>query len=324
MTTIRLALLDDYQGVALDAGPWATLGDAVDITVFRDHVADEDALAGRLAPFDAIVAMRERTPFPRSLLARLPRLRLLVTTGMGNAAIDMDAAREQGVVVSGTGGISGSTTELTWGLILALARSIPREDHAMHHGGWQQTVGRDLAGATLGIVGLGRLGSAVARVGQAFGMAPLAWSQNLDPERAARLGVEPAATLDELLERADVVTVHQRLSDRTTGLIGAAELARMKPDALLVNTSRGPIVDERALVEALREGRIGGAALDVFDVEPLPPDHPLRALPNVLLTPHLGYVTRGTYAVFFNEAVEDVAAWLADTPVRVLNSPATD
>jgi phosphoglycerate dehydrogenase-like enzyme len=323
---VNVAVLDDYQSVARELGPWEELGDAVDLTIFHDHIgeADEDALAERLAPFDAIVAMRERTPFPRTLLARLPRLRLLVTTGMGNVAIDLDAAREHGIVVSGTGGVETATAELTWALILALARHIPREDRSVREGGWQETVGTDLAGRTLGLLGLGRLGRRVARVARAFEMETIAWSQNLDPVVAAAAGVTAVADRDALLAQADVVTIHLRLSDRTRGLIGAAELARMKPGAVLVNTSRGPIVDEAALIEALRSGRLAGAALDVFDVEPLPADHPLRTLPNALVTPHLGYVTRDTYAVFYRDAVEDIAAWLRDAPTRILNSPVTD
>jgi phosphoglycerate dehydrogenase-like enzyme len=323
---VNVAVLDDYQSVARESGPWDELGDAVELTIFHDHIAeaDEDALVDRLAPFDVIVAMRERTPFPRALLARLPRLRLLVTTGMGNVAIDLDAARERGIVVSGTGGVVTATAELTWALILALARQIPREDRSVRDGGWQETVGIDLAGRTLGIVGLGRLGTRVARVAQAFEMETIAWSQNLDPAVAAAAGVSAVADRDELLSRADVVTIHLRLSDRTRGLIGAEELARMKPGALLVNTSRGPIVDEPALIEALRSGRLAGAALDVFDVEPLPADHPLRTLPRTILTPHLGYVTRATYAVFYRDAVADIAAWLRDAPIRVLNFPVTD
>jgi phosphoglycerate dehydrogenase-like enzyme len=323
---VNVAVLDDYQSVARELGPWEELGDAVELTFFHDHIgeADEDALAERLAPFDVVVAMRERTPFPRTLLARLPRLRLLVTTGMGNVAIDLDAAREHGIVVSGTGGVATATAELTWGLILALARHIPREDRSVREGGWQETVGTDLAGRTRGIIGLGRLGRRVARVAQAFEMETIAWSQNLNPAVAAAAGVTAVADRDELLARADVVTIHLRLSDRTRGLIGAAELARMKPGALLVNTSRGPIVDEAALIEALRSGRLAGAALDVFDVEPLPAGHPLRTLPRTVVTPHLGYVTRETYAVFYRDAVEDIAAWLRDAPTRILNSPVTD
>jgi phosphoglycerate dehydrogenase-like enzyme len=313
----RIALLDDYQGVALRMADWASLAPDGEVVVFRDHVADLDAVAARLADFDVVMALRERTPFPRALLARLPRLRLLVTAGMRNAAIDLRAAAERGVLVCGTAGLPYPTAELTWGLILSLARRIPREDRATREGRWQETVGLGLNGKTLGVLGLGTLGSRVARVGHAFEMPVLAWSQNLTPPRAAEAG----ATLvgrDELLARADVVTIHLVLSERTRGLIGARELALMKPTAFLVNTSRGPIVDEAALVRALRDGAIAGAGIDVFDEEPLPPDHPLRQLPNTVITPHLGYVTEETYRIFFGQALEDVRAYLAGAPCRIL------
>jgi phosphoglycerate dehydrogenase-like enzyme len=314
---VRIALLDDYQGVALTSAPWGDLGEDADVVSFPEHIAGDDALIERLAGFDVIVAMRERTPFTRARLERLTDLRLLVTTGMANAAIDVAAAAERGITVSGTGGVSAATAELTWALILALARHVPAEDRAMREGGWQTTVGIDLAGRTLGVVGLGRQGAPVARIGAAFGMRVIAWSQNLTAERAAEHGAE-AVERDALLEQADVVTLHLKLSDRTRGLIGAAELARMKPTALLVNTSRGPIVDEAALVEALHAGTIRGAGLDVYDTEPLPAGHPLREAPRTVLTPHIGYVTESTYAVFYGEALEDVAAWRAGEPVRVL------
>jgi phosphoglycerate dehydrogenase-like enzyme len=314
---VSVAVLDDYQGVALSLAPWEQLGDEVSVEVFRDHVADDDALVGRLARFDVVVAMRERTPFPRARLARLPALKLLVTTGMANAAIDLEAARELGVVVCGTGGLVSPTVEVTWALILAVARGVCAEDRRVRAGGWQHTLGFELAGRTLGVVGLGRLGSRVAAIGQAFEMSVVAWSENLDAERAAALGVEAVAR-EELFARADVVTVHLRLSERTRGLIGAADLARMKPTAVLVNTSRGPIVDERALLAALETGMLAGAGLDVFDVEPLPVDHPLRFAPNTVLTPHIGYVSRGSYEIYYREAVEDIAAWLRAEPVRVL------
>jgi phosphoglycerate dehydrogenase-like enzyme len=312
---VRVAVLDDYQGVALSLGPWQTLDASV--SVFRDHVADDDRLVSRLEGFEVVVAMRERTPFTRSRLERLPDLRLLVTTGMANAAIDLDAARERGVLVCGTGGLASATVELTWALILAVARHVCAEDRRVRGGGWQHALGFELAGRTLGVVGLGRLGSRVAAIGQAFEMPVIAWSQNLDAERAASLGVE-AVTRQELFARADVVTVHLRLSDRTRGLIGAAELARMNASAVLVNTSRGPIVDERALLAALEAGTIAGAGLDVFDVEPLPVGHPLRSAPNTVLTPHIGYVSRGSYEIYYREAVQDIAAWMAGEPVRVL------
>jgi phosphoglycerate dehydrogenase-like enzyme len=303
----RVAILDDYQDVARAFGDWDSL--AAEVVAFHDHLDGDDEVVERLQPFDVVMAMRERTPFTRERLERLPNLRLLVTTGMGNAAIDTEAARELGITVAGTGGTPTHTAELTWGLILALARHIPAEDRAIRAGGWQHTVGLELAGLTLGVIGLGRLGSQVARIGQAFGMEVIAWSQNLDTP----------LTKEELLRRSDIVTVHVRLSERTRGLIGAAELARMKPTALLINTSRGPIVDEAALLAALHGGEIAGAGLDVYDVEPLPPDHPLRSAPNTVLTPHVGYVTSAGYTAFYGDAVEDIAAFLRGDPVRVIN-----
>lgn len=314
----RIAVLDDYQHVAASFADWSRLPEPVEVVEFSDHVADEDALVARLQPFDVVVAMRERTPFPRSVLDRLPNLRLLVTTGPRNKSIDVAAANERGVTVCGTGAHAPGTAELTWALILAVARNLPQEDAAVRAGGWQHTIGTDLDGATLGVIGLGRLGERVARIGRAFGMDVVAWSQHLTDERAAEVGVRRVGK-DELLATADVVTVHLQLSDRTRGLIGARELRSMKPSAILVNTSRGPVVDEAALVDALRSGAIRGAGLDVFDEEPLPPDHPLRALGNVVRTPHLGYVTRKTYEVFYREAVEDVAAFLEGNPVRVVS-----
>jgi phosphoglycerate dehydrogenase-like enzyme len=261
--------------------------------------------------------MRERTPFPAGLFPRLPNLRLVVTTGMRNAAIDLAAAARHSVTVCGTKALGSPTAELAWGLILALARRIPQEDRRMREGGWQSTVGVGLEAKTLGILGLGRLGSAVARIGAAFGMRRVAWSENLTAERAADCGAE-LVTKDELLRAADVVTIHLVLSDRTRGLIGPRELALMKPTAFLVNTSRGPIVDEEALVAALKAGVIGGAGLDVYDREPLPADHPLRRAPRTVLTPHLGYVTEETYRAFYEQTVEDIEAFLAGAPVRVL------
>jgi phosphoglycerate dehydrogenase-like enzyme len=270
----------------------------------------------RLEPFDVVVAMRERTAFPRRVLERLPNLRLLVTTGRKNASVDVAAAGELGITVCGTDSHPTGPVELTWALILATARHVPQEDASVRAGGWQETVGTDLAGGVLGVVGLGRLGERVAKVGQAFGMDVVAWSQNLTYERAAEVGVRKVEK-EELLRTADVVTVHLVLSDRTRGLIGRDELALMKAGAMLVNTSRGPIVDEAALVEALHDGRIT-AGLDVFDTEPLPADHPLRTAPRTVLAPHLGYVTEQTYEVFYRHAVEDVAAFLAGAPLRVI------
>jgi len=314
----NVAILDDYQAVAMDAADWGSLGPGVRVHTFGDHLADARALVDRLRPFEAIVAMRERTPFPKALLAQLSHLRLLVTTGMRNVSIDLGAARDLGITVCGTEGLGYPTAELTWGLILAWARRIPREDRATRQGRWQTTVGVGLQGKVLGILGLGRLGSQVAGIGRAFGMPVIAWSQHLTGERAAECAARLVSKHD-LLSQADVVTIHLQLSDRTRGLLGARELALMKPTALLVNTSRGPIVDEGALITALQQRTIAGAALDAFDEEPLPRDHPLLRLDNTVITPHLGYVTAETYAVFFRDAVEDIRAFLAGDPVRVLN-----
>ena len=313
----RVAILDDYQRVALRMADWGTLPAGTEVEVFDDHLADLGAVAARLGDFEVVVAMRERTPFSRALLERLPRLKLLVTTGMRNASIDVKAAADRSVVVCGTSGVPYPTAELTWALILGLMRRLPTEDRATREGRWQVIVGLGLNGKTLGVLGLGNLGSRVARVGRAFEMTVLAWSQNLTAERAAEVG----ATLvgkDELLARADVATIHLVLGERTRGLIGARELALMKRSAYLVNSSRGPIVDEAALVRALREGTIAGAGLDVFDEEPLPLDHPFRQLPNTVITPHLGYVTEEGYRVFYGHALEDVQAFLRGQPVRVL------
>jgi len=313
----RIALLDDYQGVALRFADWSSLPAGTEVVAFADHLADLDALAARLAPFDGVVVMRERTPVTAPLLERLPNLRLLVTTGMRNASIDLAAATARSVTVCGTAGLPYPTAELTWGLILSLMRRIPTEDRATREGRWQVTVGEGLNGKTLGLLGLGTLGSRVAKVGRAFEMQLLAWSQNLTAERAAEAG----ATLvgrDELLARADIVSVHLVLSERTRGLIGTRELALMKRSAYLVNTSRGPIVDEAALIAALRAGTIAGAGLDVFDEEPLPATHPFRQLPSTVITPHLGYVTDETYRIFYSHAREDVEAFLRGAPVRVL------
>lgn len=311
----RLAVLDDYQGVALAMGPWGRVPH-VGTAVFRDTLADEGALAARLAPFDAVLLMRERTPVPASLLARLPNLRLLITTGERNRAVDAEACKARGVVFCGTESVGAPTVDLTWGLILGLLRGIPEQQASLRAGAWQGTpLGRGLEGRTLGVLGLGKLGARVARVGQAFGMKIVAWSQNLAPERAAEVGAERVEKR-ELFARADVVTIHLVLSERTRGLVGEAELGAMREGAILVNTSRGPIVDQGALLAALREGRIGGAGLDVFDEEPLPPGHPLLAAPRTLLTPHLGYVTEENYRAYFRGAVEAVEAYEAGSPIR--------
>jgi len=313
----RVAILDDYQNVARRMADWASLPAGTEVVVFADHVSETDAAAKRLADFDAVIAMRERTPFPRALLERLPKLKLLVTTGMRNASIDVAAAIERGVTVCGTAGLPYPTAELTWGLILGLFRRIPTEDRATREGRWQVSCGLGLNGKTLGVIGLGGLGSRVAKIGRAFEMDVIAWSQNLTAARCAEIGAT-LVTKDELLARSDVVSVHLVLGDRTRRLLGARELARMKPTAYLVNTSRGPIVDEAALVDAVRKGTIAGAGLDVYDEEPLPLDHPLRNLPNTVITPHLGYVTEEGYRIFYGHALEDVKGWLAGQPVRVL------
>ncbi len=313
----RIVLLDDYQGVALDYGGWDRVPDEWQLVALERHVADADELVEALAGAEIVVAMRERTPLPAEIVDRLPDLRLLITTGMGNAAIDVAAAQANGVTVCGTGIKGPPTAELSWGLILALVRSIPAEDASMREGGWQTTIGGDLDGSTLGLVGLGRLGQKMATIGKAFGMEVLAWSQNLDVEDAREAGAEPVGKL-ELFERADIVSVHYKLSERSRGLVGAAELGAMKSGAYLINTSRGPIVDTDALLAALEGGAIAGAGLDVYDTEPLPADHPLRSAPRTVLTPHLGYVTEDTYATFFGDAVEDVLAWLDGSPVRLL------
>jgi phosphoglycerate dehydrogenase-like enzyme len=313
----RIAVLDDYQSVAADFCDWSRVPGPVEVVEFHDSVTDLDALVARLEPFDVVVAMRERTPFPREVLARLPNLKLLVTTGMRNKSIDVEAAAELGITVCGTGSQATATVELTWALILATLRHVAQEDAGMRAGGWQHTIGGDLAGHTLGVVGLGRIGSQVARIGAAFGMDVVAWSQNLTGERAAEHGARRVEK-DELFATADVVTVHLIWSKRTRGLITADDFALMKHTAVFVNTSRGPIIEEAALIDVLRTDRIAGAGIDVYDQEPLPRDHPLRELRNAVLTPHLGYVTRGTYEVFYGDAVEDVAAFVGGAPVRVL------
>jgi phosphoglycerate dehydrogenase-like enzyme len=312
---MRIAVLDDYQDVALSMADWSVLD--ADIDVYTDHVADPDALVRRLTPYDVVVLMRERTPFPAEVIRALPELRLLVTTGRRNAAVDVEAARERGVTVCGTDSLATAPAELTWALVLGLCRHLVAEDRNVRGGGWQTTLGRDLAGHTLGVVGLGRIGSQVARVGQAFGMDVLAWSRSLTPERAAEAGAR-AVDLDTLLAESDVVTVHLVLAETTRGLIGRRELGLMRPDALLVNTSRAGVVDTGALLDALAAGRIGGAGLDVYDHEPLPADHPLRTSPRTLLTPHIGYVTEDVYRTFFAGVVEDVAAFAQGAPIRVL------
>jgi phosphoglycerate dehydrogenase-like enzyme len=315
----RVAILDDYQDVALAVADWRSLGPEVAVQAFHERLSGDDALVKRLADFEVIVAMRERTQLPRSVLERLPKLKLLVTTGMRNVAIDAKAAAELGIVVSGTGLLTPPTAELTWGLILALARHISEEALQMRSGGWQTTVGVGLNGKVLGVLGLGKLGSEVARVGRAFQMEVIAWSQNLTAEHASSMGARRVEK-DELFQRADFVTVHLILSKRTRGLVTARELALMKPGAYLINTSRGPIVEERALIDVLTNHKIAGAALDVFDEEPLPDEHPLRKLDNVVLTPHLGYVTVENYRLAYGDAVEDIRAFLAGHPIRTISA----
>lgn len=317
--TMNCVVLDDYQGASSTSADWGPLAGRVDVRVLREHVADREALVAALADQEIVVAMRERTAFDAELLRRLPKLRLLVTTGMRNASIDVAAANEAGVTVCGTAGSSNSTGELTFALILGLARHLTAENRGLREGGpWQSTLGRDLSGSTLGLLGLGRIGGQVARIAGAFGMDVVAWSQNLTGQRAAEAGARLAESKQDLLRQADFLSIHLVLSERTRGLLGEADLRAMRPDAFLINTSRAPIVDRDALVRALAEGWIAGAGLDVFETEPLPADDPLRTLPNVLATPHLGYVTERNYRTFYGEVVEDIAAFLDGAPVRVL------
>jgi phosphoglycerate dehydrogenase-like enzyme len=312
-----IALLDDYQDVALRMADWSRLLQAHQVTVFNRPMRDPETLAKTLAGFEIIGIMRERTPFTRALFEKLPSLRLLVTTGMRNASIDLEAAADHKVTVCGTRAGQHATAELAFGLLLSLARNLATEFRNMREGRWQTTLGSDVRGKTLGILGLGRLGTEMARFGQAFGMHTIAWSQNLTAEKAKECGVERVEKAD-LFRRADFLSVHLVLSERTRGLVGAAELALMKPTAYLINTSRGPIVDAAALTAALRQKRLAGAALDVYDTEPLPAAHPLRFEPRAVLTPHIGYVTEETYRIFYGDMVEAIEAWLAGKPVRVI------
>jgi len=316
MTPISVAILDDFQNVTRSLADWGRLPPHVAVTVFNDHVEGETLLR-RLKPFDTLVVTRERTKLPRKLVEQLPQLKLVVTAGMRNLGIDLAACRERGVLVCGTGSGSSPTAELAWGLILALARRIPQEDRSLRAGTWQTTIGVGLKDKTLAVLGLGRLGTQVARVGLAFGMNVIAWSQNLTAEAAATAGVLRVDKPD-LFRMADVLTIHLLLSDRTRGIVGRDELALMKPSAFLVNTARAAIVDEQALVDALQNGKIAGAGLDVFGQEPLPTDAAILSAPNTVLTPHLGYVTRETYDVYFPQALEDIEAWLAGKPIRVI------
>jgi phosphoglycerate dehydrogenase-like enzyme len=309
MKRYKIAVLDDYQSVALESADWSIFSDRADIAVFQDHLDDADAVVARLLPFDIVCAMRERTPLPRSIIERLPNLKLIASTGPVNAAIDVAAAAEHGVTVSHTGYRSDPTIELTWALILAAARNIVTESNSVRSGGWQRTVGMDLRGKTLGVLGLGRVGSEVARIGRAFGMNLVAWSQNMTPEAAQAAGAV-LVSKDQIFEQADILTIHLVLSRRTRGLVGATELARMKATAWLINASRGPIVDEQALIRVLSNRQIAGAAIDVFDREPLPASHPFRTLDNVLATPHIGYVSQGLYRTFYEDSVSNIRKWL--------------
>jgi phosphoglycerate dehydrogenase-like enzyme len=305
---MKIAILDDYQNVALEMADWSSIAGRADITVFNDHIADPDAVIERLLPFDVICVMRERTPLPREIIERLPQLKLIASTGSRNASIDTAAAGERGIRVTSTGYRSTPTIEMTWTLILASARHIVRESNSVRDGSWQTSIGRELDGKVLGVLGLGNIGREVARVGIAFGMKIIAWSQNMTPEIAEAAGAT-FVTKEELFRQADVATVHLILSKRTRGLVAAAELALMKPDSWLINTSRGPIVDEGALIQSLRARTIAGAALDVFDTEPLPADHPFRTFDNVLATPHVGYVAEDLYR-FYGGAAASITAWL--------------
>lgn len=305
----RIAIFDDYQNVALELADWSPVTERATVTVFNDHLSEAKDIVDRLRDFDAVCVMRERTPLTRDILERLPRLKLIASTGSRNASIDVDAAAARGIEVMHTNYDSSPTVELTWALILANARNLPTETASVRSGGWQRTVGDGIRGKVLSVLGLGNIGSQVARIAGAFGMDVIAWSENLAPEKAAAAGAR-LVSRKELFERADILTIHLVLSARTRGLVGSPELALMKRSARLVNTSRGPIVDENALVETLREGRLAGAAVDVYDIEPLPPEHPFRRLDNVIATPHIGYVSRDLYRVFYQDAVANIAGWL--------------
>ncbi len=318
MTRLRCAILDDYLNLTVKIADWSKIADRVDVTVFNQPFASPEAAASALKDFEIICAMRERTPFPRALLAALPKLKLLITSGMRNASIDSEAAKEQQIVFCGTQWNRDPTAALTMGLILELTRSIGRENARMHAGEpLQKFIGLEIEGRTLGIVGLGKLGAKVAGLAKAFGMNVIAWSPNLTAERCKEVGVG-YATKQELFATADIITVHVVLSQRSRGLVGREDLARMKPTAYIVNTSRGPIIDETALLETLQQKKIAGAAIDVFSVEPLPVDHPFRKLDNLVLTPHLGYVTEEGFRAHYGQMVEGIGAWLKGEPLRRL------
>jgi phosphoglycerate dehydrogenase-like enzyme len=310
---IGIAVLDDYQHAALSLADWSSLKPWASITIFHDHLAEADAVVARLKPFDVVCVMRERTPLTRDILERLPGLKLIASTAPRNASIDTDTADRQGIKVVHTGYTSAPTIELTWALILGSARHIASEAGSLRRGGWQQSVGDDLSGKTLAVLGLGNIGREVARIGLAFGMKVIAWSENLTPERAIAAGAE-FVSKEALFKQADFLSIHLILSRRTRGLVGTEELSLMKPTARLINTSRGPIVTEADLVEALHARKIAGAAIDVFDQEPLPPNHPFRTMANVLATPHIGYVSRGLYETFYRDTVANIRRWLEEPP----------
>jgi phosphoglycerate dehydrogenase-like enzyme len=312
---MRIAVLDDYQGVALTMADWSRIQAKHEIVVFREHIDDDEKLIAALKGFDVICMMRERTPIQKKHIDRLPDLKFIATTGHNNASLDVEAAKARGIKMSGTHSSGHATAELTIGLMLSLSRRLIEQCESVRKGGWQVGLGEDVKGKTLGVVGLGRLGAYVAGVGKALGMNVVAWSQNLTPEKAAAGGAKYLPK-DELFKQADFITVHYKLSPRSKGIVGAADIARMKPTAFLINTSRGPLVDEKALIAALQGGRIGGAALDVYDIEPLPANHPYRNVPRLITTPHVGYVSRENYATFFGQTVENIEAWLAGKPVR--------
>jgi phosphoglycerate dehydrogenase-like enzyme len=319
---MKIAILDDYQDVALKFADWSRIARIADISVFTDHIGEPEELITRLQPFDVLCVMRERTPLPRDIIERLPRLKMIASTGPGNASIDEQAARDRNIHVTNTGYRSTPTIEMTWALILASVRNLVGETTSLRTGGWQTSIGRELSGRVLGVLGLGRIGSEMARIGTAFGMNVIAWSQNLTLERARAGGAEWVSK-EELFRRSDILTIHLVLSDRTRGLVSTADLAAMKPTSWLVNTSRGPIVDETALIAALRSQSIAGAALDVFGTEPLPAGHPLRTLPNVVATPHIGYVAEDLYRTFYQDVVASIEAWLTDATNSVNLDDAT-
>ncbi|MCZ6557255.1 MAG: D-2-hydroxyacid dehydrogenase family protein [SAR324 cluster bacterium] len=315
----RIALMNDYQSVAMGCADWSRLPQGCELEIFHDHMTGVEVLAERLADFDVVMAMRERTPFPRALLERLPRLKMVANTAMWNVSLDIDCCTELGILICGTAGGSMPTFELTWGLIFAITRNIPLEHYETQGGAWQSSLGIELDGRTLGLLGLGTIGGRVAEVGRVFGMRVIAWSTNLTAEQARACGAELAASKEAVLREADILSLHYRLGERSRGMIAEAELALMKPGAYLINTSRGPLVKEAALIDALQRRAIAGAALDVFDQEPLAPDHAYRKLDNVIVSPHMGYVTEETYGIFYGETLENILAYLKDEPLRVLN-----